>query len=240
MKLARWITIAALAARTACADWANDFDSWWFASGGAAASTDVTNGMIGWWKFDGNASATVGGTSGTVYQATQTTGKIGQCYDFDGVDDYVQITGFANTGTTQSVSFWVYPHTTAQQQFLLDIQTGRLIFEHCGDGTELVAFFDGATTRNWGAPASITNWHHLVWVADGAAGQINHYKDGILQATANQTYTARAIGGAIRIGTRYEPYLGNSYPFNGLIDDVRIYNRALASNEVYTIWNLYK
>ncbi len=74
------------------------------------------------------------------------------------------------------------------------------------------------------------NWHNIVAVktssqlilyVDGVASSINLYEDGKF-GTNNHS---------LIIGDRYNRY------FNGTIDDVRVYNRALSSNEVTALYN---
>jgi hypothetical protein len=76
------------------------------------------------------------------------------------------------------------------------------------------------------------NWHYLVAVRDGAAGQNRLYVDGALADARTVTYSAgfdSAIA-AMTIGWYNRAF--DRYPFAGVVDEVAIYGRALASAEI--------
>ena len=52
---------------------------------------DHTEGMISYWQAEGDASDSHYENHGTIYGATFTTGKVGQAFSFDGINDYIQI-----------------------------------------------------------------------------------------------------------------------------------------------------
>jgi hypothetical protein len=108
-------------------------------------------------------------------------------------------------------------------------------------------FGAGATLFYWGvAPSSFRTysggavstgvWHHVVASKSGAStGDL--YIDGVLKT--NYTGTLVAVPSA-SAPLSFGVYYGNANPLSGRIDDLRIYSRALSSNEVSIIYNLYK
>ena len=81
------------------------------------------------------------------------------------------------------------------------------------------------------APATTgATWHHVVGVQDSAAGNIRLYVNGVLQGTAPLTTTGVAATTDLKIGDRGG--LGGNQNFDGRIDEVAIYNRALATGDV--------
>ena len=70
------------------------------------------------------------------------------------------------------------------------------------------------------------NWHHVAVVRDVSAGKMRMYIDGILESEAEDNGWDFSAASSCRIGQEGETYGGNRQ-YHGLIDDVRIYNRAL-------------
>src|SRR5262249_13968437 len=80
-------------------------------------------------------------------------------------------------------------------------------------------------------------WHHLVGVRDVAIGTVSLYLDGALVASAADTTTGTFTlpGAADRIASR--PPNPTPMFFNGLIDEVEVYRRALLPGEIQSIFN---
>ena len=76
-----------------------------------------------------------------------------------------------------------------------------------------------------------TRWHHVVFTYDGATRRL--YLDGIQAASNAVTGNIATSANPLYIGEQTE----NIFPFNGAIDDVRIYNRALSYAEVLQLYN---
>ena len=78
-------------------------------------------------------------------------------------------------------------------------------------------------------------WHHVVWTDNAGAGKL--YIDGV-QDAANFSYTPAPVPrNASSIGAVTGLFGAISHYFNGTIDDVRIYNRALSAGEVAYLYN---
>jgi hypothetical protein len=95
---------------------------------------------------------------------------------------------------------------------------------------------DGSTVVQGGAPA-VDVLAHVVGVAKFTGGGIDLYIDGVfIGTTANAGWTANSANttsGNAHIGSEDD---GAGNYFNGTIDDVRIYHRALSANEINTIY----
>ncbi len=83
-----------------------------------------------------------------------------------------------------------------------------------------------------GVDSGTSTWRNLVLTYDGA--RQNVYVDGQLKATS-EVSPSKATGGSAYIGSGPNP--GNR-PFNGLIDDFRIYNRVLTETEVSNLYDI--
>ena len=88
------------------------------------------------------------------------------------------------------------------------------------------------TDRGVRGPTAIplNTWTHLATTYDGA--NLRYYVNGVLVGTTAGTGTINAANGALRIGGNNSAPLGQGEWFKGLIDEVRIYNRALTAAEI--------
>ena len=84
---------------------------------------------------------------------------------------------------------------------------------------------------------SLNVWYHVAGVYDASAQTLDIYVNGVLDnGTLRGTIPASQINSAVNvnIGRRSG---GSGYYFNGVIDDVRIYNRALSQAEIQADMN---
>ncbi|MCX6749916.1 MAG: hypothetical protein NTZ83_00495 [Candidatus Pacearchaeota archaeon] len=212
-------------------------------------------GMISWWKLDGNALDSIGTNHGTVNGATLTsTGcKSGQCYSFDGINDYLNAPSsqfLPLIGKPYTISAWVNENTPVAT---LDITYHRLIsFANGTLNIQLGLASSGGTPHNRifyiqesksGSVRQVTSgnasigWHYVVATSDGA-GNWNIYLDGKLSnggttiSGSSSVYTTNT--GKLYIGQR-----GNGGYTNGKLDEVMIWNRSLSSTEILELYNSY-
>ena len=225
---------------------------------------DFTDGLVAYYPFNGNANDESGnGNDGTVNGATLTldrNGEVGSAYNFDG-NDFVAIPDSTSleyeAGGSLSISAWVK---------VSDITSSGVIYSNyrCVDGNlDLSAEFPDRTLRfttrdsvgadnetkrlNWAvAENSFDRWLHLTAVRDYESESISFYIDGTLIVTESDARTGgfslpgssgqHWIGAAGRCDNHFAP----QFHFNGDIDDVRIYNRALSEEEVTALYDLEK
>ena len=181
-----------------------------------------------------------GGNDGTSAQNTSAIdvrGKINGALSFNGSTDY--ITGPAlSFGTGDfSVSFWSY-RTAAGFQGGTYITTGWTGFS-AYDNTFIVTNAAG-TLASIGIDASMNTWeHHTLVVNQASSPYIKHYINGILNQAG---YTEVGNKGdfnpqySLKIGATGAPGFNQRF-FNGSMDDVRIYNRALSQADVTALYN---
>lgn len=173
------------------------------------------------------------GNDGTIHGAPQINGKLGNALEFDGIDDYVDLGSWFNYNTF-SISLWLNPG--ASQLQYADIMDNN----HTGTRSWVVQQ-DSTTTNYYGfglmtTPASEGSamftltanvWQHLVVVKD--TNQHRVYINGQLidskQSGATVTYDGTQYLRLARWG-------GGGRNWNGLIDEVRISNRALTPEEI--------
>ncbi len=192
-----------------------------------------TQGIVSYWKADGDALDSVDGNDGTINGATFTAGQVGQAFSFDGVDDYVEHNTALVNGTPFSISAWVKTSATANEAvfwtgnkdssyhyFDLIILNGHAAADARDGGTGSQA--EGTTYINDG------KWHHVVAVFNSSTYR-EIFVDGNLENTDTNFRAPTGINrwsiGKMRDAT---PALD----FNGSIDEVAIYNRALTADEI--------
>jgi len=184
---------------------------------------------------------------GTLYNfnGTDNSGWVDSKYDkalaFDGVDDYVKVADSITLRLTDAITMeaWIKPNDPEQNGII--IQKGDSV-EVVGYRLEIV----GGKIGFWFLPApgewyggleptaSITpGWHHIVVTYDGK--NIKMYNDAKLRHYINCTKPLPKENYCLQIGARlYSGELG--YFYNGTIDEVRIYNRALTAEEILTLY----
>jgi hypothetical protein len=207
------------------------------------AQFNPNDSLVAYFPFNGNANDTSGnGYNATVYGAVPTFDRFGNpnsAYEFDGVDDYI------NTFTSfdlqkRTVSFWAKPNIINGT----GINSCGAIWQDNYDddyGVILVNFRDNAVQLNGGGTTSYVepnitanDWMHIalvrttdstkyyinnVLVGTGVAGDVNSITD---------PYDYLVIGTDRNRDRRF---------FNGSIDDIRIYNRALSTSEIDSLYN---
>ncbi len=219
-------------------------------------------GLVGYWKFDEGSGTTANDSSGngntsTWYGSGQhyATGKVGSyAGQFNGNDDRLSAPNNGLLLNSGSVEMWIRPAENWG-----DIGLGRRSLISWGtgpgwsanycmfkkyQGSSNSAFYcynTNSTQRFWAGAGDFNfaqnSWHFLVVTWSTSEAKI--YIDGAF-STVDDTLTISDlnIGTTVRIGgdTFGE---GGDY-FNGLIDDVRVYNRALSAAEIMAIYNATK
>lgn len=200
-------------------------------------------GLVAAYGFDEGVGATVSDSSGTGNDGTvsgadwEAEGRFGGALDFDGVDDAVVVADddSLDMSNALTLSAWIKPDDLTQ--------SWRHIFSK-QDGTEAVyglaadAPFGGPALGVYGtsglhlAAASTSlvedEWAHLAATWNGESGRV--YLDGVLIESQAIDDTAITSTGDLRIGGA--AMFGFESFFDGLIDEARVYDRALSAGEV--------
>ena len=199
----------------------------------------INNGLVAWWTFDVDGTDRSGtGNTGTLKNhAFIVAGKFGNAVSLDGTDDYVDCGNDASlnlyAGGVMSVSCWIklaaLPGVSSYFDVVGKWYSGGSSYElwiYNNNSWYDLRFSTVASSSNAGIAvfSSLTAgvWYHLVGVHTG--GKSYAYINGVVGATVGTESFAGSTG-STRIGY-HSPY------FNGLIDDVRIYNRALSASEI--------
>jgi len=207
--------------------------------------------LVSHWKFD-EGSGTIaydsaGNNDGTIYGAAWKTGQVGGALEFDGVNDYVDIpyNSSLDINASKGITLLVW--------FKLDsypdgFDQGPIfgLFDSDGDGSKNYLLIDKPLYENlitWDQyPPSygwiksikpdLDTWYHIAVVEDPTYRAI--YINGSLDISDNSSESYQGnTPDTIRIGNRADSI---PFYFDGIIDEVAIYDRALLAEEIEAIY----
>lgn len=225
---------------------------------GIAAKNFSQSDMVAWWPGDGNVNDVIAGNNGTLINgAGYAPGVVGEAFSFNGFDQYAKATNslaLNSLGHQITIEFWVnanfdnamtnFQGLVTSDFYGIEISYGTTIgtfginfFISTDSGIE---FSHTSDANGGGAVISAGQWHHIAGTYDSSKLQL--YIDG--QPWGNPQHCSGAISrmyadSFISIGTedgRTSADLSNRY-FNGLVDEVSIYNHGLSANEIQDIYN---
>ena len=179
----------------------------------------------------GNAGTYDGTLSGGVDFATDSVaGKFGNALQLNGTSDYIDL-GNVSIGTTaMTVAFHIKNLTdTAALRYFLDGISDRRVF--AVRDTDQLAYYDSAAWHNFGIPPFENVWHHFVITLDGTVCKA--YIDGVqFGATKAVVSTNWSSAQNVKISRKHDTSQ-NFVP--AILDDYRIYSRALTEAEVLVL-----
>ena len=172
--------------------------------------------------------------NGTIKEAVRiTNGHSGKALQFDGVNDWVSVSDSASLDLSDKMTLeaWVYPLAMSNNETIIlkESSAGEVYALYADEDARLpVSYINNGSYRAVTGPNRLpTNkWTHLVATYDGQNQRL--YVNGVEVAKSAQSGLIQQSTGVLRLG-------GNSLWgefFNGYMDDVRIYNRALTATEV--------
>jgi Concanavalin A-like lectin/glucanases superfamily len=229
----------------------------------AQVCTPPPSGLVSWWPGDGNANDIQGINNGAPQNgATFTSGKVGQAFSFDGVDDYVEIPdnpslqfGDGINDFPFTIDAWIKCGTLNANQTIVSkynsfVSPRRQEYSFAVelDNKLTVTLFDTSGDFRLGIKTITTvdgNWHHVAVVYNGTenVAGLKLYIDSIEQPATiifnDPTYVAMEdTSESIKIGATIPATDGNPHElFNGLIDEVEIFNRTLTASEIQAIYD---
>jgi hypothetical protein len=210
--------------------------------------------LVSWWTGDGNAKD-AGGNSGTLQGGvTFAAGKVGQAFSFDGSNGYVSIGNPANLRLTSAITIegWINPRSGPSSGNNLaavvtkwgqkadptpDSDSYGLWLRSNGSAlTMFTAIHQSGTSEPnlQGGTIPLNTWTHVAMTFDSQSGQYALYVNGQVVNSDNSPGAITATSRNVFIA-REDSYLPR--PFNGLIDEVAIFSRALSAAEIQAIYN---
>ena len=201
-------------------------------------------GLVGWWKFDGNANDSFNGNNGTLGGSplpSLVAGQIGQAYSFND-SNYIQIPYNLGLTNAWTVMMWIqinandsgvvfgFPLSDGAGSISMDMNVGGGNIQYRSRTTSAV-ISSLTTSGKWSDGA----FHQFAATYNGTSQII--YVDGIQEDLDNQSGNLSTAATKFFLGSFSDSYTGGGNSINGKIDDVRIYNRALSSAEIASLYN---
>jgi hypothetical protein len=211
-------------------------------------SDDVTNlvaaaNLIGWWKLDETEGTTASdssgygnhgilGGAGATFSDNNIIGRLGGGLNFDTQNNYIDVTGMTGLPSQQiTVSCWAY--VTENQNW-----SRFMNHEWVGNGWLLYAGSNGEVRFGIGQGGVQTNavspnytillnhWFFLVGTYDSNDVKV-YFNGSLMDTTANVGATLDNVG---------DINISKSSSINGMMDDIRIYDRALTQDEILHLY----
>ncbi|MBI2468899.1 MAG: hypothetical protein HYV62_13990 [Candidatus Rokubacteria bacterium] len=214
----------------------------------------TTAGLVAHWAFDEGSGASAADASGNGHTGsllngpTWVAGRLNQALSFDGVDDHVTVAhDTALNAYPLTLAVWLKTNTTSGVRgvvnkylagsyngYQLFVSSGNLCAWYLRDGSNYV--YDGGGCTLSTAGANDNQWHHVAFIVDASGGRL--YVDGALKASQPWTGTAGAPTTLQSLHVAHYPgAFGGAEYFPGVLDDARIYNRALSAEEILALYS---
>jgi hypothetical protein len=207
---------------------------------GAAQNCSIPNN-IGCWQGNGNADDSVGGNHGVNVGATFRPGQHGLAFDFDG-ESHVRVPNYPKPTSQMSAEAWVCARSRPGNASIAKnwggTQGSQFHFGLAGGGLLQIEYSQGAVTDT--EPLPLNLWTHVAFVADGA--QMHLYRNGSEVGTPDAyDGTLPAPLPCLGIGVKLAndcaaPDAANPGYWDGLIDELSLYDRGLTPAEVAAIF----
>ena len=223
--------------------------------------SSLESGLVGHWTLDGrDTQPTITDVSGNgnhgfyLNRATSSAkviGKLGQALDFSGtIDQFVLIPASSaalDVETTFTISAWVKSRAEndnrgifargdsgASDRWYFYLESGALVLGSHNDSNFTFAIENSPTSH-------VGEWVHLVGVMNSTlsgSDRIRLYRNGV--ELTDKTFQWTNGFDSTNVFTDFGAAFGGSggFEFNGAVDDLRIYNRALTADEVRQLYKL--
>jgi|GEM_PF-760381 len=216
-----------------------------------------TNGLVAWYPFTGNAIDSSGnGNNGTVNGATLTTDRFGNtncAYSFNGSSNYIFVNPISALSTSSSpiISFAYWINVGSNSTSNTDIFDLRST-----NNSDVENWVNSPNSNNFGiinynAPNSngqywlgnqsvqTSKWIFVVTEIDFTNSSATIYLNNNKVGTTVMSPGAlgQLTSPKFNIGSRFDAFDSRCCYYNGTIDDIRIYNRALDSTDVQTLYH---
>lgn len=225
------------------------------------AAGGINNGLVGYWTFDGKdmpgglvKDISGQGNDGSERNMATSTmyvpGAIGQALKFDAADDVIQIPDSSSVRLSNSdwaISFWARTSTTSSNN--LQIVSKRAdannkeyeIFLRPTGNFDVVVQVEtsdsGEDANSVNNVWSLNTWNHFVVIMNTTTMNPRFFVNGAEVGVESDTITTQPTASAAPVNIGGRKITGSPY-YDGTLDDIRMYNRMLSSDEVKQLYQL--
>lgn len=205
------------------------------------------NGMISYWKLDEygpvnyflDSYAGLTGSTSDSTRPVQDTGIVNQARKFDGKSEITVPENSAfdwETHTSFSIELWIKTNQpgTGNKVFIGKYRGNSKMLWWLGYGGENKIMFSVTDSSGIGAQLTArkiitdSKWHYIVAIRNDNEHVLQIYVDGKSDGIISTFFTGDFKGN----GPVYIGYFYDGYHYNGLLDEIALYNRALTQNEI--------
>jgi hypothetical protein len=209
----------------------------------------VPSGVVSWWTANNTAADVYGLNNATLTNVTYTTGEVGKAFSFNGSNSRAELADSSSLAFTASFTIegWIkvngLPASGSHGEILFrgDDRGGLDPYSLSVEPNGNLSFQATPAVGNGSVlqtPISTGQWMHVAATLDDATGLMSLYVNGVLAAQ-----TTTDVRPFANLDPTQNPGVGigngngtSNYPFNGLIDELSVYNRALTPGEVLGLY----
>ena len=211
-------------------------------------------GLVALWSGEGDGNDLAGGNNATLTDISFAEGKVGQAFVFNGSNAKIRVPASPSLnvglGDGLTIEVWINPANLNLQEICewnrndgipygaAQIGTHMEIIESPGDGSLWGNIIDtSGISHNFHSETGIiipNSFQHIAMTYDKTSGVATLYRNGVVVATANLGVFTPQTSFDFFIGTRPSGFFTGIY-FQGKMDEISIYNRALSAPEIQTI-----
>jgi len=192
------------------------------------------------YQFQANTNDTCGNYSGTPTNISYVDGKFGLAASFNGTSSTINFgDSYIFSPSVNPLSFSLWIKTTNNTRYIFSKGSAGAyeygLLNNASGQMELVAYNLSASSSvviTTSSAYNDGNWHHIVAIYD-PSGNFKIYVDGSQQATSSTSITMGNSSNALIFGKKFDV----SAEYDGLIDQVRIFNTVLSASEVTSLYN---
>lgn len=206
---------------------------------------NLNKGLIAYYPFDGDANDKIEGNNGTVFGAMLTTdrkGKANSAYDFDGVDDYIEVKNSTALTDMQNITLnvWVninklysqggYNYFPIIEKSNNKMKGGKYHLSYVEEIGVSFRFIGRKAVKKQDIP--LGNWVMITAIYQNDSYRL-YYNGKLIDVSKGVDVGAFIEDGDLIIGKDVPGLIEYA---NGKIDDIRIYNRALSNEEIQKLY----
>ena len=215
---------------------------------GGSSKKALSDGLVGYWKMDEGVGTTTADSSGNSNTGTFGTGdsapgfvsgKYGIGISFDGVNDYISGGNSTSLQIRNAITISAWVKGSGGGKIVNKGRSDHAQGDYDLKKTGFTLYVDSLGYPNGNKSVSFTSpdnvWAHIVATYDGDYMRV-YVNNALAGSTQIGSHTIDSYGRDLWIGSNNRGSIQASDWFNGLIDEVRVYNRALSKDEIAQLY----